>query len=200
MPIFVDGLPLTQAAAAYAKRVHAGQRRKVDGAPFIVHPLEVASHLHRADAPDHLIAAGALHDTIEKTDTIAADLRERFGNRVTRLVVAVTEDEQITGYARRKAALREQVARTGEEALMLFAADKLSKARELHLGPTPARKSHSASAVITRSLARRLTHYRHCLALLEDQLPDSPLVKQLRTELGAQLDGAVSEPVLASMR
>ena len=116
---------------------------------------------------------------------VASDLRERFGSRVATLVLAVSEDGHIAGYARRKAALREQVARTGEEALMLFAADKLSKVRELHLGPTPARKSHSASAVVTGSLARRLTHYRHCLALLEDQLPDSPLVKQLRTELGA---------------
>jgi hypothetical protein len=42
-----------------------------------------------------------------------------------------------------------------------------------------------------------LTHYRQCLALLEDQLPDSPLVKQLRTELDAHFDGAISEPVLA---
>ena len=200
MPGFIQELPVTMVAFAYAKRAHDGQLRRVDGAPFIVHPLEVASLLDYAGAPDHLVAAGVLHDTIEKTYVVASDLRERFGSRVATLVLAVSEDEHITGYARRKAALREQVARTGEEALMLFAADKLSKARELHLGPTPARKSHSASAVITRSLARRLTHYRHCLALLEDQLPDSPLVKQLRTELGAHLHGAVSEPVLASMR
>ena len=198
MPGFIDGLPKTQAAVAYAKRAHDGQRRRVDGAPFIVHPLEVASLLYSAGAPDHLIAAGVLHDTIEKTHVVASDLRERFGSRVATLVLAVSEDEHITGYAQRKAALREQVARAGEEALMLFAADKLSKVRELRLGPAPARKSHSGGAVITRSRDRRLTHYRHCLALLQDQLPDSPLVKQLRTELDAHFDGAIGEPVLAS--
>jgi len=198
IPIAFHGLPLTQAAVAFARRVHAGQRRKADGAPFIVHPLEVASLLYRADAPDHLIAAGALHDTIEKTDALAADLRKRFGSRVATLVVAVTEDEQIKGYARRKAALREQVASAGEEALLLFAADKLSKVRELGLGASPARKPHSCVAGVTGSRARRLTHYLRCLALLEEQLPNSVIVGQLRMELGAHVDGAFSAPVRAS--
>ena len=48
--------------------MHAGQRRQLDGAPFIEHPLEVAAILHDAGAPDHVIAAGILHDTLEKTD------------------------------------------------------------------------------------------------------------------------------------
>jgi len=199
MPSFIHGLPKTQAAVAYAKRAHYGQRRRVDGAPFIVHPLEVASLLYYAGAPDHLIAAGVLHDTIEKTHVVAFDLRERFGSRVATLVLAVSEDEQITGYVRRKAALREQVTGAGEEALMLFAADKLSKIRELSLNPTPTRKSLSGGAGITRMRVRRLTHYRHCLALLQDQLPDSPLVKQLQIELDARGDGATSEPVIATM-
>jgi hypothetical protein len=196
MPIFMRGLPLTQAAVAYAKRAHDGQQRKVDGAPFIVHPLEVASLLYRAGAPDHLIAAGALHDTIEKTGVIASDLRECFGSRVTTLVLAVSEDQRITGYARRKAALREQVAGAGEEALTLFAADKLSKARELLLDAGPASNSRSRGVGVTRSGARRLKHYSHCLQLLQERLPDSPLVEQLRTQLDAGGEGALSEPVL----
>ncbi len=200
MPDFTHGLPKTQAAVAYARRAHDGQRRKVGGAPFILHPLEVASLLYYAGAPDHLIAAGALHDTIEKTPVVASDLHERFGGRVAALVLAVSEDESITGYARRKAELRQQVVRAGEEALMLFSADKLSKVRELRLDPTPARESVSGGAAVTRARGRRLTHYRHCLALLEDQLPDYPLVGQLRTELDARSNGAVWAPMLASMR
>ncbi len=80
---------------------------------------------------------------------------------------------------------------------MLFAADKLSKARDLRLDAAPARKSLSGGAGINRSRARRLTNYRHCLQLLEEQLPGSPLVRQLRTELDAGGDGAITEPVLA---
>ncbi len=93
MPSFIHGLPLTRAAVAYAKRANDGQRRKVDGARFIVHPLEVASLLYYTGAPDHLIAAGVLHDTIEKTHVVASDVRERFGRRVATLVLAVSEDE-----------------------------------------------------------------------------------------------------------
>ena len=61
----------------------------------------------------------------------ASDLRERFGHWMSGLVLAVSDDDRITGYANRKAALRQQVSGAGEEALSLFAADKLSKLREL---------------------------------------------------------------------
>jgi (p)ppGpp synthase/HD superfamily hydrolase len=129
MPSFVPGLPKTRAALANARRAHEGQLRKMGGSPFIEHPREVASLLYCAAAPDHVIAAGALHDVIEKTDVDAQDLRERFGSRVAGLVLAVSEDEDIRSYARRKAALRAQAALAGEEALAVLAADKVSKAR-----------------------------------------------------------------------
>ena len=191
-------LPKTKAAIAYATRMHDGQERQIDGAPFIVHPLEVAALLYEACAPDYLIAAGVLHDTIEKTDARLNDLRERFGARVATLVLAVSEDKHINGYTRRKAALREQVASAGEEALVLFAADKLSKSRELRIEPAPVSQPHARKASAVRS--RRLTHYRHCLRLLEDQIPDSLLVGYLRTELGTLPDRAAREPMLDTVR
>jgi (p)ppGpp synthase/HD superfamily hydrolase len=173
IPDLVERLPQTRAALAYAEERHAGQRRKVDGAPFIEHPLEVAWLLYSAGAADHVIAAGVLHDTIEKTDADLAELRARFDARTAALVAAVSEDPDIATYARRKAALREQVAAAGPEALMVFAADKVSKVRELSLTPSPPRPPQ-----------RRMIHYRHCLELLERLLSDSPLVAQLRLELG----------------
>lgn len=170
------GRPKTLAALDYARELHAGQRRD-DGTPFILHPREVASLLEDAGAPDHLIAAGALHDVIEKTPATAFDVRRRFGDRVATLVLAVTEDEHVRRYAERKAALRDQVAEAGGEALTLFAADKVSKVRELRhaVGERPPRK-------------RRLKHYRRCLTVLQERLPGSPLVLQLEAELGAVSD------------
>lgn len=50
LPAVVEGLPPTEAALAYAQRLHKGQHRTVDGAPFILHPLEVASLLYYAGA------------------------------------------------------------------------------------------------------------------------------------------------------
>ena len=117
-------LPQTLAAAAYAERVHAGQVRG-DGTHFILHPLEVASLLHQSGAPDHVVAAGVLHDVLEKTHAIARELEQRFGPAITGLVLAVTDDEQIEEYSDRKAALRRQVATAGEETLAIFAADQV---------------------------------------------------------------------------
>jgi hypothetical protein len=188
VPFVGSGLHQTLAALAYAVEQHAGQRRTGDGAPFVLHPIEVATLLADVGAPDHVVAAGVLHDTIEKTSTEAQDLRERFGTRVASLVVALSEDPSISGYSARKAALRAQVEAASDEALMVFAADKLSKARELRLSftrdprtggaPQPARRGSKAH--------RKLTHYRHCAELLEGRLAGSPLVESLRGEL-AQL-------------
>ncbi|MBV9003899.1 MAG: bifunctional (p)ppGpp synthetase/guanosine-3',5'-bis(diphosphate) 3'-pyrophosphohydrolase [Solirubrobacterales bacterium] len=179
----VAHLPRTRAALLYAQRQHAGQRRS-DGAPFIAHPLEVARLLHEAGAADQVVAAGLLHDTIEKTSATASELHGRFGPEVTSLVLAVTEDERIAGYRARKAALRAQVSRAGDQALLLFAADKVSKAREFQVGPHPVRR-------------RRLSHYRRCLELLESRLPGTPLIAQLRAELEILAATAGDRPVLA---
>jgi (p)ppGpp synthase/HD superfamily hydrolase len=157
---------------AYAISAHRGQRRKVDGAPFIEHPLEVVSLLYHAGARDHVIAAGALHDVIEKTEVDAGELRRCFGNQVSGLVLAVSEDARITSYKERKADLCARAADAGEEALMVFAADKVSKARELRLHPGAS--GHAR---------RRLGYYRDCLRLLDERLPQSPLVTELAAEL-----------------
>jgi hypothetical protein len=181
-PTFALGLPQTITAIAYAERKHAGQQR-TDGTPFVQHPLEVALLLHDAGAPDHLVAAGALHDVLEKTDASAIELQRRFGSQITRLVTAVSDDDRIAGYASRKAALRRQVARAGSEALQLFAADKLSKLRELRR-ETELDPEHDHPPTAARSVrARRLTHYLRSLSLLEEQLPQSALVGELRSEL-----------------
>jgi (p)ppGpp synthase/HD superfamily hydrolase len=179
-----EGLAQTRAAIAYAQSMHADQRR-ADGAPFILHPLEVASLLLDAGAPDRLIAAGVMHDLIEKTDVSAADLRRRFGRRIAGLVLAVSDDDRIAGYANRKAALRQQVADAGDEALNLFAADKLSKLRELRRENAVESNGSAAPGRVRALRARRLKHYRRSLALLEERIPESSLVRELRDELDA---------------
>ena len=187
VPFAGSGLPQTLAAVAYAVEQHAGQRRTADGGPFVLHPIEVATMLAELGAPDHVVAAGVLHDTIEKTSTEAEDLHRRFGARVASIVVALSEDPQISGYVARKAALRDQVQAAGDEALMVFAADKVSKARELRMTFTgPPRAGARPTPPLGRrgsKAYRKLAHYRHCAELLEGRLAGSPLVENLRHEL-----------------
>jgi (p)ppGpp synthase/HD superfamily hydrolase len=154
--------------------MHDGQHRQVDGAPFIEHPLEVASLLYYAGAPDHVIAAGVLHDTLEKTDATEQDLAARFGPEIAAIVRTVSEDQRITAYGQRKEALRNQVENAGQDALMVFAADKLSKIRELR----------HATGQKTK-VRRKLRHYSECVALLQRRLPEFSLVSAAQRELDA---------------
>ena len=108
------------------------QRREVDNAPFILHPLEVAALLASRDYEDAVVAAGLLHDAVEKTEaTSVADVRERCGEHVAAIVAAVPEDPTIADYGARKAALRDGMAAAGPDAHAVYAADKIAKAREL---------------------------------------------------------------------
>jgi (p)ppGpp synthase/HD superfamily hydrolase len=194
IPGLVPGLPKTRQALAYAERAHSGQHRDVDGAAFIAHPAEVAALLDHADRPDHVIAAGALHDTAEKTATNVTDLRTRFGPRITTLVLAVTDDDHITDYQQRKAAEREQAASAGDEALMILAADKISKVRELQLETATARRR--STPISSESWLLRFAHYHECLRLLERQLLDSPLVANLHAEVERLPDALTHHPFL----
>jgi (p)ppGpp synthase/HD superfamily hydrolase len=177
LPAFVQRLPITAAALDYAECLHAGQTRDADGADFIEHPLEVAALLHDSGAADDVVAAGVLHDTLEKTAAEPSALRPRFGDHITNLVLAVSEDETIGDYDARKAALLDQVSKAGPEAQMVFAADKVSKVRELRLHALNSR------AMGARSYARHLAYYRDCLRMLESRMPESRLVAMLRDEL-----------------
>jgi hypothetical protein len=134
---------------------------------------------------------------MEKTEVSAAELEGRFGARISRLVLAVSDDDRIRGYGERKAALRRQVAGAGDEALALFAADKLSKVRELRREMRTDRGADRAHPVHRPPRARRLRHYQRSLAMLEERLPNSPLVRQLRDELQAFLN---ERPLPAEVR
>ncbi|HEX8084245.1 MAG TPA: HD domain-containing protein [Solirubrobacteraceae bacterium] len=179
-PPFLADLPLTCEALAFAARRHEGQRRDSDLAPFILHPLEVAVLLRNRGCEDEVVAAGLLHDAIEETEATTEELRERFGARVADLVAALSDDETIEDYAEQKAALRERVEAAGEDAAAIFAADKVTKARELR-----ATLTRNPSAADDPQVQRRLEHYEASLEMLERALPDHALQRQLRFELWA---------------
>ena len=172
-PSFLARFPVASAALEFAIDRHAGQLREGDQAPFVLHPLEVGFLLRSAGYPDHVVAAGVLHDVLEDTDTDQAELCERFGTSVSTIVGAVSEDPSIGDEQARKAALRAQVADASDEAVAVFAADKVSKAREFRL-----KLSCGLGADY------RLGHYWASLAMLEQSLADQhQLLEQVRFEL-----------------
>jgi (p)ppGpp synthase/HD superfamily hydrolase len=174
---FIHRSPLTRDALAFASQRHAGQTREIDSIPFVTHPIEVACLLHEAGYSDEVVAAGVLHDVIEDTPVERSDLERRFGAEVAALVAAVSDDPTIEDDVERKAALRRQVAGAGPSAAVIFAADKVSKAREMRL-----RHAHGQSRDSDGTVAE---HYRESLEMLEDVIPGHELVERLRGELEA---------------
>lgn len=174
---FLHDLPLARAAVEFASERHAGQRRDADGAEFIVHPIEVAALLERSGYPDHVVAAAVLHDVLEDTDAERADLESRFGSEVADIVALVSDDPAIEDEEHRKDDVRERVRRAGGFAPAVYAADKVSKVRELrsliHTGLEPG----EAEA--------KLNRHRRSLAMLEAAIPGSRLVEVLRFEIEA---------------
>jgi (p)ppGpp synthase/HD superfamily hydrolase len=174
---FVERSPLTRDALAFADQRHAGQTRDLDDLPFVTHPVEVACLLHEAGYQDEVVAAGVLHDVLEETDAERSELESRFGSRVAQLVEAVSDDPTIEDDTERKAALRRQVAEAGESAAVVFAADKVSKARELRVRVS---RGHSNG-----SDCDKFRHYEASLEMLTGLIPGHELVDQLRMEVEA---------------
>lgn len=179
---FAETLPKTRRTIAFAWSRHGDQQRSGDGAVgdgavFVVHPAEVASLLARLGYPDDVVAAAVLHDVLEATDTKPADLQSRFGARIARLVAVVSDDPAIAGEGERKADTRERVRAFGGDALALYAADKVSKVRELRLLIVTGLPADQAEA--------RFNRHRASLAMLEQELGDAHLVELLRFEVEA---------------
>jgi (p)ppGpp synthase/HD superfamily hydrolase len=174
---FVKRSPLTRDALAFAARWHEGQTRGTSSTPFLTHPVEVACLLHEAGYSDEVVAAGVLHDVLEDTEVERGELEDRFGSEVARLVAEVTDDPTIEDHADRKAALRAQVARAGDDAVAVFAADKVSKARELRL--------RAGRGRFRRTDEVKIEHYQASLEMLAQLMPGHDLVDRLRAELDA---------------
>jgi (p)ppGpp synthase/HD superfamily hydrolase len=174
---FFDHLPLTQAAVGFARERHIGQRRPADGASFMLHPLEVAAMLERSGYADQVVAAAVLHDVLEDTAAERADLDARFGAEVGALVATVSDDPSIEGEEERKEEVRDRVRRAGGDAAVIYAADKVSKTRELRI--LLVRKESSEQARV------KLRRYWASLQMLEQTIPDDRLVALLRFELEA---------------
>ena len=174
---FLRDLPLARAAVEFASERHAGQRREADGADFVLHPIEVAALLERSGYPDHVVAAAVLHDVLEDTDAERADLEARFGPQVAGLVALVSDDPSIEDEERRKDDVRERVRRAGGFASVVYAADKISKVREL--------RSLIHAGVDRSQTDPKLARHRRSLAMLEQAIPGSRLVEVLRFEIEA---------------
>ncbi len=127
---------LLDRAIIFAVKAHAGTERRGKGFPYIVHPMEAVEIVATITPDQELLAAAALHDTVEDTDVTIDQIREEFGERIANLVASESDvmiqgvSEEDSWRARKQAAI-DRLARAPHDAKIVALGDKLSNMRAI---------------------------------------------------------------------
>jgi (p)ppGpp synthase/HD superfamily hydrolase len=169
-----------------ARRAHRGQVRNASGGrPYIDHPIAVAERLSEHGYPDEVLAAALLHDVVEDSELEVEDVRRIAGERVAKIVAALTDDETIEPYARRKREHREHVEKAGREALAVYAADKLTNLSMLR--EAYAEQGEGIAEELKVPLDEKIAIWQADLEMLEGGSAEDPDLAGLTDDLADQL-------------
>lgn len=123
-------------AAVFAIRAHHNTERRGKGFPYIIHPMEAVEIVATITTDPELLAAAALHDTIEDTDVTVDQIRAEFGERIANLVHAESDQftegvsEEDSWHDRKQAAI-DRLAAAPHDAKIVAMGDKLSNMRAI---------------------------------------------------------------------
>jgi (p)ppGpp synthase/HD superfamily hydrolase len=139
-----------QRAYAFAAECHGDTCRK-DGSTILTHVVAVTANLQAVGVRDvELLAAGLLHDVVEKASVTTGEIEVQFGPRVAELVEAVTW----TGPADAAASARKAAA-AGDDGLLLRLCDRLDGVRRSPgRGPEAGRRFRETTRQVHLPLAR----------------------------------------------
>ena len=127
-------------ALLYATHVHGGQVRKGTSTPYVAHLLAVAATVLEYGGDEDLAIAALLHDSVEDQGGKARleDVRNRFGDRVARVVAACSDSladtaagERKADWDKRKQAYVAHLETADEGVLRVSLADKVHNARAI---------------------------------------------------------------------
>jgi len=127
---------LLDRAIMFAVRAHAGTERRGKGFPYIVHPMEAVEIVATMTPDQELLAAAALHDTVEDTDVTVDQIRAEFGDRIASLVASESDtfeqgvSEEDSWHARKQAAI-DRLSSASHDAKIVALGDKLSNMRAI---------------------------------------------------------------------
>jgi guanosine-3',5'-bis(diphosphate) 3'-pyrophosphohydrolase len=124
-------------AIAFAAEKHRKQRRKdADASPYINHPIGLADVLANEGGIEDpaVLCAAVLHDTLEDTETTAAELEALFGREVTSIVLEVTDDKSLGKHVRKQRQI-EHAPHSSPEARLVKLADKICNLRDIIASP-----------------------------------------------------------------
>lgn len=127
--------PKVLKAVKFMQKAHndVGQVRKYTGEPYWVHPLETMAIVGTVTDDEDMLAAMALHDTIEDTEVTIEDIKREFGPRVASLVEELTDVSKPEDGDRdvRKAMDFEHTAKASADGKTLKLADLISNSKNI---------------------------------------------------------------------
>jgi len=123
-------------AIIFAVKAHANSERRGKGFPYIVHPMEAVEIVATITADQELLAAAALHDTVEDTEVTIDQIRREFGGRIASIVDSESDKEvkgvsESDSWRSRKQAAIERLAKAPYDAKIVAMGDKLSNMRAI---------------------------------------------------------------------
>lgn len=127
---------LLDRAIIFAVQAHAGTERRGKGYPYIIHPMEAVEIVATMTSDQELLAAAALHDTVEDTDITVEQIRAEFGDRIAALVAAESDEmpeglsEEESWHGRKQAAIA-RLSKASTDAKIVALGDKLSNMRAI---------------------------------------------------------------------
>jgi (p)ppGpp synthase/HD superfamily hydrolase len=120
-------------AFLYAASLHARQRRKGAGIPYLAHLMSVAALVLEDGGDEEEAIAALLHDSVEDQDADLEEIGNRFGAKVARIVSACT-DSQVKPkppWEDRKRRYVEHIRQAPPDVVRVSSADKLHNARSI---------------------------------------------------------------------
>jgi GTP diphosphokinase / guanosine-3',5'-bis(diphosphate) 3'-diphosphatase len=154
-------IELIQRGYVVSAKYHKGQLR-MNGEPYLTHPLEVANILAELKLDAVTVTAGLLHDVLEDTLMSPDELRRQFGNEVYQLVDGVTKIAQVyltSRHQKQAENFRKMLLAMVSDIRVLFVklADRLHNMRTLQYLPPDRRERISLETLeIYAPLAHRL--------------------------------------------
>ncbi len=127
---------LLDRAIIFAVKAHTGTERRGKGFPYIIHPMEAMEIVATMTTDQEVLAAAALHDTVEDTDVTVEDLRLEFGDRIASLVAQESEkraegmSDEESWHDRKRTAI-DRLAKAPYDVKIVALGDKLSNIRAI---------------------------------------------------------------------
>lgn len=124
-------------ATQFAVTSHHGQLRGDGKTPYVNHVIDVGRRVFEAGYTDpEVIVAALLHDTIEDTQVTPAEIKSRFGARVSEMVLDLTLPKAIGRDWRAKEAHQiRKMLEMPDEGIAIKIADKTSNLNDLVMAP-----------------------------------------------------------------